>query len=124
LWIAQLQARSAELEQRTTPPPAFVKTNSEQKVARGARKKRDARHNVGRWRELASLRPVARLPLRTIQEDLTTLHQLHLSPEALAALRERCGHATASERAALLAQARASPVAHMDETGTMPAVSR
>src|SRR5256714_15626200 len=74
----------------------------------------------------------ARLPLGTIQEYLATLHQVRLSTGALAdllercghataperaLLLERCGHATAPERALLLAQARASPVAHMDETG-------
>ena len=66
---------------------------------------------------IAYLRMVARLPLRTIQEYLATLHQVRLSTGALADLLERCGHATAPERALLLAQARASPVAHMDETG-------
>jgi len=66
---------------------------------------------------IASLRMVARLPLRTIQEYLATLHQVRLSTGALADLLERLGHATAPERALLLAQARASPVAHMDETG-------
>jgi len=66
---------------------------------------------------IAYLRMVARLPLGTIQEYLATLHQVRLSTGALADLLERCGHATAPERALLLAQARASPVAHMDETG-------
>ena len=66
---------------------------------------------------IAYLRMVARLPLGTIQEYLATLHQVRLSTGALADLLERFGHATAPERAALLAQARASPVAHMDETG-------
>src|SRR5256714_1956447 len=66
---------------------------------------------------IAYLRMVARLPLGTIQEYPATLHQVRLSTGALADLLERCGHATAPERALLLAQARASPVAHMDETG-------
>src|SRR6059058_5225162 len=44
--IAQLQTRIAELEQRKTPPPPFVKANTEQE-AKGPRKKRDARHNAG-----------------------------------------------------------------------------
>jgi transposase len=196
--IAQLQTRIAELEQRKTPPPPFVKTNTEQE-AKGPRKKRDARHNAGRRREkptqivqhalercpdcgyllrghsiartrqvidlpppapvvvtehqllkrycpvcqrwwtptpdwtghvlghgrvgvrlvslIAYLRTVARLPLRTIQEYLATLHQVRLSTGALADLLDRVGHATAPQRAALLAQARASPVAHLDETG-------
>jgi transposase len=66
---------------------------------------------------LAYLRTEARLPVRTIQEYLATLHQLHLSTGAIVDLLNRVRDATADERAALLAQARASPIAYMDETG-------
>jgi transposase len=66
---------------------------------------------------LAYLRTEARLPVRTIQEYLATLHQLHLSTGAIVDLLQRVRDATADERAALLAQARASPIAYMDETG-------
>jgi transposase len=66
---------------------------------------------------LAYLRTEARLPVRTIQEYLATLHQLHLSTGAIVDLLNRVRDATAEERAALLAQARASPIASMDETG-------
>jgi hypothetical protein len=66
---------------------------------------------------LAYLRPEARLPVRTMQEDRASLHQVHLSVGASVDLLERARDATADERAAFLAQARASPTAHMDETG-------
>src|SRR5919204_2504152 len=66
---------------------------------------------------LAYLRTEARLPVRTIQEYLATLHQVHLSTGAIVDLLERLRDATAVERAALLAQARTSPIAHLDETG-------
>jgi hypothetical protein len=64
----------------------------------------------------AYLRTAARLPVRTMQEYLATLHQVHLSTGAIVDLLARLRDATADERAALLAQARASPSAHMDET--------
>jgi transposase len=66
---------------------------------------------------LAYLRTEARLPVRTIQEYLATLHQVHLSTGAIVDLLQRVRDATADERAAFLAQARASPIASMDETG-------
>src|SRR5919197_1699326 len=66
---------------------------------------------------LAYLRTEARLPVRTIQECLATLHRVHLSTGAIVDLLERLREATEEERNALLAQARASPLAHMDETG-------
>jgi transposase len=66
---------------------------------------------------LAYWRTEARLPVRTIQEYLATLHQMHLSTGAIVDLLARLRDATADERAALLAQARASPLAHLDETG-------
>jgi cell division protein FtsB len=66
---------------------------------------------------IAYLRTEARLPVRTIQEYLATLHQLQLSTGAIVDLLARLRDATADERAALLAQARASPSVHLDETG-------
>jgi len=66
---------------------------------------------------LVYLRVVGRLPLRTITQYLATIHGLRLSVggvvEALHAVRR----ATAPAYGALRAEARASPVAHMDETG-------
>jgi len=61
---------------------------------------------------IAYLRTQARLPVRTIQEYLATLHQVHLSTGAIVDLLTRLRDATAAERASLLAQARASPSAH------------
>jgi transposase len=66
---------------------------------------------------IAYLRQSARLPLATIQHLLATLHGVRLSVGALVDLLQRLGQATQPEQDALLAQARASPVLHMDETG-------
>ena len=66
---------------------------------------------------LAYLRTEARLPVRAIQAYLATLHQVHLSTGAIVDLLDRLRDATADERATLLAQVRASPIAYMDETG-------
>jgi transposase len=66
---------------------------------------------------VAYLRQTARLPVRTIQQLLATLHGLHLAVGTISALLQRLHRATQAEQAALLAQARASPIVHMDETG-------
>ncbi|MDQ6810270.1 MAG: transposase, partial [Actinomycetota bacterium] len=66
---------------------------------------------------LAYLRTVARLPVRTIQEYLATLHGLHLSVGGITGVLDRLAQATAPAREELLRQARASPVVHADETG-------
>ncbi len=60
---------------------------------------------------------VARLPVRTIQALLHTLYGLRLSVGAIGDLLHRLAAATAGPREAVLAQARASAVAHRDETG-------
>src|SRR5213082_447081 len=75
------------------------------------------RLGVGLVSVIAYLRSEARLPVRTIQEYLATLHQVHLSVGAIVGLLERLRDATAAERDALLGQAQAGPIAHMDETG-------
>jgi hypothetical protein len=66
---------------------------------------------------IAYLRQSARLPVRTIQQVLATLHGLRLSAGAIVDLLRRLQRATQAEQDALLAQARASPIVHMDETG-------
>jgi transposase len=66
---------------------------------------------------IAYLRQSARLPVRTIQQVLATLHRLHLSVGTITALLQRLHQATQPEQEALRAQARASPIVHMDETG-------
>lgn len=66
---------------------------------------------------IAYLRQSARLPVRAIQQLLATLHELRLSVGAIADLLRRLQRATQAEQDALLAQARASPIVHMDETG-------
>jgi hypothetical protein len=58
---APWQARSADLEQRKTPPPACVQAqtdNTAHKEARGPRKKRDPRDKAGRGRA----QPTQRMP--------------------------------------------------------------
>lgn len=66
---------------------------------------------------VAYMRARLRVPLRTIQEYVQTAYQLHLSVGEISDLcRRTVGH-LAQGSAGLLAEARASPVLHMDETG-------
>jgi transposase len=200
--LVQAQARIAELEQRKTPPPRFVRANTPTDRPAASRRQRAPEHNAGRRREeptqivyhaeercpdcgyllrgqsvarsrqvidlpeqaaveitehrllkrhcpacdrwwtphvdfggqvlgqgrfgvrlisvIAYLRQSARLPLRTIQHLLATLQDLRLSRGALVDVLQRLQQATRSEQEALLAQARASPIVHMDETGWRP----
>src|SRR2546421_8043270 len=48
--LAAAQARIAELEQRKTPTPGFVRANTERKDRSEPRKKRAPEHNAGRRR--------------------------------------------------------------------------
>src|SRR5436305_10298303 len=48
--LAAAQARIAELEQRQTPAPGFVKANRARKERSAPRKKRAPEHNAGRPR--------------------------------------------------------------------------
>ncbi len=66
---------------------------------------------------VAYLRTVARVPVRTIQEYLATLHGFHLSVGAISGVLDQLTQATAPAREELLKLARASPVVHADETG-------
>jgi hypothetical protein len=66
---------------------------------------------------LVYLRVVGRLPLRTIQQYLATVHGLRLSVGGLVEALHTVRRATQPAYDALKAQARASPVVHMDETG-------
>ena len=66
---------------------------------------------------IATLREEARLPLRTIQWYLDTVHGLHLSRGAIVdAIRKVAGQAQGMV-ADILEQVRASPVVYADETG-------
>jgi transposase len=65
---------------------------------------------------LAYLRTVARLPLRGVQEQLETVHGLHLSVGGIQAALTRLQRALAPVLEEIKTQARASPSAHMDET--------
>ena len=66
---------------------------------------------------VAYLRAQLRVPLRTIQEYLETVHQLKLSVGEISGLCRRVVQQLDSVGKALKAQVRASPVVHMDETG-------
>lgn len=66
---------------------------------------------------VAYMRARLRVPLRTIQEFVRTAYQVHLSVGEISDLCRRAVAHLAQGSVALLAQARASPVLHMDETG-------
>jgi transposase len=66
---------------------------------------------------IATLREAGRLPLRTIQWYLATVHQLHLSVGAITAALARVAAVGTDAVAAIAAQIRASPTVHADETG-------
>lgn len=66
---------------------------------------------------VAYLRAQLRVPLRTIQQYLETVHQLKLSVGEISRLCQRVVQQLAGVGERLQAEVRASPVAHMDETG-------
>lgn len=66
---------------------------------------------------VAYMRARLRIPLRTIQEYVHTAYSVQLSVGEISDLCRRVVRHLACERARLLAEARASPVLHMDETG-------
>lgn len=63
------------------------------------------------------MRAMLRVPVRTIQQYLATMHRLELSVGEISALCRRVTERLAAVGEKLKAEARASPVAHMDETG-------
>ena len=66
---------------------------------------------------IASLREVGRLPFRTIQWYLKTVHQLSLSIGAIARVIDQVVQRGQPAVAEVLSRIRASPVVHADETG-------
>ena len=66
---------------------------------------------------IATLREVGRLPVRTIQWQLDTLHGLHLSAGEIVELLHGVRQQAAPLVEALKAEVRESPVVHGDETG-------
>ena len=66
---------------------------------------------------IAALREEARLPFRTIQWYLDTVHGLHLSLGAIVAATRRVAGKAQTELAGILERIRGSPVVHADETG-------
>ncbi len=75
------------------------------------------RLGIGLISLIVTLREVGRLPVRTIQAYLETVHQLHLSVGAITAASQRVALAAADEVTAIRDQIRASPAVHADETG-------
>ena len=66
---------------------------------------------------IAVLREEARLPIRTIQRYLDTVHGLHLSVGAIVDVTQRVGRQAQGMLAGIVERIRASPVVHADETG-------
>ena len=66
---------------------------------------------------IATLREAGRLPIRSIQWYLRTVHQLRLSVEAIVSAIHQTAQQAQPAVAAILDRIRASPVVHADETG-------
>jgi hypothetical protein len=66
---------------------------------------------------IGTLRTTCRLPLAQIQSLLAAVYGLHLSVGGLQAILARLRRQVAPVQAQIVAQTRASPVMHMDETG-------
>jgi transposase len=66
---------------------------------------------------MVTLREEGRLPLRTIQWYLQTVHQLHLSVGGIVQVIHRAAQQAQPAVAQVLERIRASPVVHADETG-------
>ena len=66
---------------------------------------------------IAALREEARLPYRTIQWYLQTVHQLSLSAGTLAGVIHRVARQAQGELSSIRERIRGSPVVHADETG-------
>lgn len=66
---------------------------------------------------IAALREEARLPYRTIQWYLQTVHQLSLSVGTLAGVIHRVARQAQGELSSIRERIRGSPVVHADETG-------
>jgi transposase len=76
-----------------------------------------SRFGVGLASLVATLRTALRLPFAQIQAYLAAVHRVAISQGALADLVRRVHGATQPAIAGLLAQARAAPILHGDETG-------
>lgn len=76
-----------------------------------------SRLGVGLVSLIATMRSAWRLPVRTIQQALASLHGVRLSSGAIHGALGQVARAGQAEVAATLAAIRASPVVHADETG-------
>jgi len=75
------------------------------------------RFGVNLVSRIVTLREEGRLPLRTIQWYLQTVHQLHLSVGGIVQVLHGVAQQAQGAVAEVLARVRASPVVHADETG-------
>jgi transposase len=75
------------------------------------------RFGVGLLALIATLREVGRWPDRTIRWYLEAVHRLKVSLGAIVDAQHQLAEAGAPELAAILGRIRASPMAHVDETG-------
>ena len=100
-------ARTCPLCQRCCVPPAQLEG-----VALGKQ-----RLGVNLVSLIAALREEARLPFRTIQWYLDTVHGLHLSLGALVDATGKVADRARTELAGIVERIRGSPVVHADETG-------
>ena len=76
-----------------------------------------SRLGVGLVSLVATMRSAWRLPVRTIQQALVSLHGLHLSVGAIHGALDQVARAGQPAVTAILAAIRAGPVVHADETG-------
>lgn len=75
------------------------------------------RLGIGLVSLIATLSADGRLPLRTIQRYLATVHQVHVSLGGLTSVLHRVAQQGAAAVVQIQAQVQASPVVHADETG-------
>ena len=75
------------------------------------------RRGVNLLSRIATLREAARMPFRTIQRYLDTVHQLRRSEGAIVGAIRQTAQKAQPMAAGILDRVRASPVVHADETG-------
>ena len=101
------EARTCPACRRRCTPPAELDS-----VALGQQ-----RLGVNLLSLIATLREEGRLPIRSVQWYLETVHQLRLSVGAIVSAIHRTAQRAQPAVAAILDRIRASPVVHADETG-------
>ena len=113
--IERLQRRIAELEgqAKSGSPPRMPG----HKPSSGRQPPAQQRLGVKVLSLIATLREEGRLPIRSVQWYLDTVHQLRLSVGAIVSAIHRTAQRAQPAVAQVLDRIRASPVVHADETG-------